>query len=309
MVLGGGGYGAAEAAGDRLLRDASRSNELTLEATVTPAAAETDGLSRIVTFSGGPGARNLTLGQQGRHLVMRIRTGPTGENADRPQVRLFPIEAGKAVHVVVTYVPGVLTAYRNGERFLESRDIQGGLNRWRRFPLAFGAEPGGVGDWSGTLEGVAIYSRLLDPREVRENFLRYRDIYTGRSRGERAEETGAAGRLIVRATLEETSATPTLREISPYRVALATYAWRVEEVLQGEGAAAGDRLRVAHWVLLDGERTPAAALRPGAVRRLALEPFAANPQLEPHYLSETLRAPPSGPLWFAPVVTAGGPSG
>jgi alginate O-acetyltransferase complex protein AlgJ len=299
MVLGGGWYTAAEAAGDRLLRDASRSNELTLEATIVPAAAETEGLARIVTFSGGPGARNLTLGQEGRHLVMRIRTGPTGQNADRPQVRLFPIEAGKAVHVVVTYVPGVLIAYRNGERILESRDIQGGLNRWRRFPLAFGAEPGGVGDWSGTLEGVAIYSRLLDPREVRENFLRYRDIYTGRSRGERAEETGAAGRLIVRATLEETSAIPTLRQITPYRRALAVYAWRIEEVLRGRGAAAGDRLRVAHWVLLDGERTPAAGLRPGAVKRLELEPFSANPQLDAHYLSETLREAPDSALWFS----------
>jgi hypothetical protein len=214
-------------------------------------------------------------------------------------VRLFPIEAGKAVHVVVTYVPGVLIAYRNGERILESRDIQGGLNRWRRFPLAFGAEPGGVGDWSGTLEGVAIYSRLLDPREVRENFLRYRDIYTGRSRGERAEETGAAGRLIVRATLEETSAIPTLRQITPYRRALAVYAWRIEEVLRGRGAAAGDRLRVAHWVLLDGERTPAAGLRPGAVKRLELEPFSANPQLDAHYLSETLREAPDSALWFS----------
>ena len=105
--------------------------------------------------------------------------------------------------------------------------------------------------------------------------------------------------LVVRAVLEETSAVPSLREISPYRVALAAYAWRVDEVLSGEGAAPGDRLLVAHWVLLDAERTPAAALRPGAERRLVLEPFSANPQLEPHVLSETLAGPPDGPLWFA----------
>ncbi len=299
MVLDGGWYAAPEAAGDRLLQAASRSNELTLEATITPGAAETDGLARIVTFSGGPGARNLTLGQEGRDLVVRIRTGPTGQNADRPQVRLFPVEAGKAVHVVVTYVPGLLTAYRNGERVLESRDVQGGLNRWRRFPLTFGAEPGGAGDWAGTLEGVAIYSRLLEPREVKENFLRYRDLFTGRFRTQAGPAAEIAGRLIVRATLVETSAIPTLREITPYRRALASYAWRIDEVLAGRGAAPGDRLRIAHWVLLDGERTPAAGLRPGVAKRLELEPFSANPQLDAHYLSETLREVPESGLWFS----------
>ena len=140
--------------------------------------------------------------------------------------------------------------------------------------------------------GVALYSRVLEPREVAENYARYRDLYRGRERD-------GVPRLVVRAVLEETSAVPSLREISPYRVALAAYAWRVDEVLSGEGAAPGDRLRVAHWVLLDAERTPAAALRPGAERRLVLEPFSANPQLEPHVLSETLAGPPDGPLWFA----------
>lgn len=299
MVLGGGWYVAPEAAGDRILQAVSRSNEFTLEATITPAGAETDGMERIVTFSGGPGARNLTLGQEGRHLVMRIRTGPTGQNADRPQVRLFPVEAGQAFHLAATYAPGVLTVYRNGERVLESRDIQGGLNRFRRFPLTFGAEPGGAGDWSGTLEGVAIYSRLLDAREVKENFLRYRDIFTGRRRGQERDAPEAAGPLIVRATLEETSAIPTLRQITPYRRALAVYSWRIDEVLGGRGAETGDELRVAHWVLLDGERTPTAALRPGATKRLELEPFSANPQLDAHYLSETLREPPDSALWFS----------
>lgn len=308
MVLGGGWYVAPDAAGDRLLQAASRSNEFTLEATVTPADVETGGRERIVTFSGGPAARNFTLGQEGRHLVMRIRTGPTGQNADRPQVRLFPVEAGKAYHVVVTYVPGVLTVYRNGEQVLESRDVQGGLNRWRRFPLTFGAEPGGAGDWSGTLEGVAIYSRLLDAREVKENFLRYRDIYTGRRQGggpaegaaENAEDpTEDAARLVVRATLRETSEIPTLRQITPYRRALAVFTWRIDEVVAGRGTRAGDDLRVAHWVLLDGERTPTAGLSPGATRRLELERFSANPQLDAHYLSETLRSPPDSALWFS----------
>ena len=92
---------------------------------------------------------------------------------------------------------------------------------------------------------------------------------------------------------------PTLRQITPYRRALAVYSWRIDDVLGGRGAAAGDRLRIAHWVLLDGERTPAAGLRPGVTQRLELEPFGANPQLDAHYLSETLREPPDSGLWFS----------
>lgn len=289
MVLDGGWFSAPERAAERVLKAASRSNEISLEATVTPAAASA-GLGRIVTFSGGPGARNLTLGQEGRYLVARVRTGPTGPNADKPQVRLFPVQPGSAYHVVVTYSPGRLTAYRNGEPVVESTAITSGLNRWRSFPLTFGAEPGGAGDWAGTLEGVALYGRVLEPPEVKENFLRYRDVYTGRQ---------AARRLQVRARLVAVSRTPALREISPYRRALAVYEYEVEEVLAGT-APADRRLRVAHWVLLDGERQPLADARPGSVRRLTLEPFADNPQLEAHYLSDTLDPPaPPGPLWFA----------
>ena len=296
MVLGGGWFTATAAAGDRLRAAVGRGNEVTLEATVVAASARTDGLAPIVTLSGGPGARDLTLGQDGGDLVVRVRTGPTGPNGDRPQVRLFPATPGRPQHVVITYSPGRLNAYLDGRPAVASDAVQGGLNRWRGFPLAFGAEPGGAGDWAGTLEGVALYSRVLAPAEVRENFVRYRAIRAGRAAG---ADAGGGERLVVRATLLATSEIPTLRQISPYRRALAVHAWRVDEVLAGAGPAAGDRLRVAHWVLLDGERTPAASLRPGAVARLRLEPFAANPQLEAHYLADTLAGPGDGPLYYA----------
>ena len=63
-----------------------------------------------------------------------------------------------------------------------------------------------------------------------------------------------------------------------------------------EGSYAGERIRVAHWVILDGERLPAAERAVGESFELRLEPFAANPQLEPVYLSDTLGA---GALYFA----------
>jgi hypothetical protein len=89
------------------------------------------------------------------------------------------------------------------------------------------------------------------------------------------------------------SAIPTLAQITPYRVALVVFE---HEVTRGDDA--GERLRVAHWAILDGEMQPVSRLRPGTELTLRLEPFAANPQLEPHFLSDTLGGG-GGELWYA----------
>ena len=94
----------------------------------------------------------------------------------------------------------------------------------------------------------------------------------------------------MRATLLAKSPTPTLDEISPYREALAVYEY------QGlEGAR--ERLRVAHWVRLDGEVLPVTSRRVGESYELRLEPFAQQPQLESVYLGDEL-VKSSSPLFF-----------
>jgi len=289
MRLGEGVFAAPEEASNRLLEAATASNELTLEATLTSREASVAGLRRIVTFSNGPRRRNLTLGQEGNRLVLRLRTGPTGPNADRPQVELFDLTPGEPVHVTVTYTPGRLTVFRDGEPALESGAIQGSFNmHWRPGRLVFGDEWGGGGAWPGTLEGVAIYSRALPAETVREGWLRYRRILRARPE---------VPRSVVRARLVARSDIPTLAEISPYRRALAVDAYEVLGTLSG--APLEGTVRVARWVILDGETLSGARERPGVTARLTLEPFADNPQLDGVYLSETLGGGPSGPLYYA----------
>lgn len=291
MVLGGGHFVAPGEAAGEILEAVRASFELTLVATVTPARAETAGFAPIVNFASSPRRRNLTLAQEGRRLVARVRTGATGPNADRPQVPLFEVTPGQATHVVVTYQPGELRAYRDGELVVESGEIHGGLNPWRGGTLLFGSEIGGGGDWAGTLEGVAIYGRAWTPEEAREDFLRYRTV-----RRERRPE--GSERLRVEARLVSTSEPPTLLEISPYREALVVHEWRVEEVL--EGTYDRDRLRVAHWAILDGEDQPPAGWSPGRRATLELTPWASNPQLESVYLQDTLEPAWELPLYYAP---------
>ena len=145
---------------------------------------------------------------------------------------------------------------------------------------------GGGRDWSGRLEGVALYGRLLGPEEVRENYLRYR---------KEQEERRAVRQWLVAARLRAKSAIPTLEEISPYRQALVAFDVDVEQVIEGELEAR--RLRVVHWAILDGETLPVASTAPGSTVRLHLELFRDNPQLESHFLSDTLGGG-IGPLYF-----------
>lgn len=288
MRLGDGAFAAPKEAGERILEATTASNELTLEATLTPRAASVEGLGRIVTFSSGASRRNFTLGQEGRNLVLRVRTGPTGPNADRPQVTLWPVTPGEPVHVVATYTPGRLRVYRNGELAMETGDVRGSFGmHWRRGRLVFGDEWGGGGAWPGTLEGVAIYSRALDPETAREGWLRYRRLLEARPE---------VPRTVVRARLAERSKIPTLSEISPYRQALAVYEYEVLDAVRGRPA--GDRIRVARWVILDGDTLLEARLRPGHEERLTLEPFTANPQLEGLFLSDTLGGEAQGQLYY-----------
>ena len=291
MVLGGGAFAAPEEAADALLRAVKASNELTLEATVRTADTSPSAAG-IIAFSTGLRQRDLVFGQLGNDLFLRIRTDEKCSAADCPLVRLFSVAPGKEVHVALTYSPGRLAIYRDGERVRLGDELQ--LNfykwktgKWKPCQLVFGEGVGGEGDWSGRLEGIALSSRIAAPAEVRENFLRYRKLRQERPR---------VPRLVVRGRLRASSAVPTLREISPYRQALAVYEYEVGTVVEGEYAPG--RLRVAHWVILDEETLPIATAVAGEAARLVVEPFAANPQLESQYLSDTLEAAPELRLYY-----------
>ena len=303
MVLDHGAFVAPREAAERLLDEAVASNELTVEATVV---AEEDSfgegpMRRVVTFSSGPDAYNFTLGQRGSALVARLETGVAGPGPGGAEVELFGLEPGRPTHVAVTYSPGRLRAYRDGEPVLESDRITGSFTfHWKSRELRFGREAGGGGDWHGLLEGMALYARELTPDTVRTSAERYREIREARP---------AVPRWRVRARLRSTSEVPTLRQISPYRRALAVFEYRVVgEAEQGAvTSAAEDRteppagtIRVARWVLLDGRVQPEASLAAGSGQVLVLEPYAANPQLEDVYLSDTLPAGEgTGPLYYS----------
>lgn len=268
---------AASTADAPLLEACRASGALTIEATLTPANVAQEGPARIVSFSSDPSSRNFTLGQTKGHLVLRLRTPKTDLNGANPEVDLCAVEANRTYHVVVTYAGGHLVCYRDGAKVLESAAVQGDFSNWTPQHLVFGDEWNGARNWSGRLEGLALYSRALNAEEVTREHQAYQRI---RSRRPTIPE------IVVEAELVRLSKVPTLKEILPYREALMLAEYRVKKVIAGKLEA--QIVRVAHWALLDGVARNPAARSPGWSGQLSLETFDANPQLKSLFMSDTL---------------------
>ncbi len=267
MNLKNGSF-VAEGMNDIILDACKTSNELTVEVVLTSDSLNQRGPARIITFSTDQASRNFTLGQEGGSLVFRVRTPQTGENA-LPQVVLGTINAGTPAHVVVSYRPGEFACYLNGERVSVPPLIDGDFSNWTPQSLVFGDELNLARNWSGRISNVAIYNRVMHSEEAAGNHARLSQELAGRA---------PPKRLIVKAKLLERTPHPALEAIAPYKSALVTYIYEVEEVVSGELAA--PKIAVAHWALLNSKTIELAQNTEGETYQLLIEGFDDNPQLQ-----------------------------
>ncbi|HSM14247.1 MAG TPA: LamG-like jellyroll fold domain-containing protein, partial [Thermoanaerobaculia bacterium] len=283
-ALAGGFLEAPSETAERV-RDALRAtNTVSLEMVVEPASIGPGAGGPLLALGAGPRDRGLLVEQRGDRVELRIRTGESGNAGGRP-VELARLPDAAPHHLAFTYSPGRLRVYLDGAPSGEP-GWAGDFFRWRRTALRLGAEPGRDDAFRGFLSHVAVFARELSATEVAADAAAALGALSDAAAPPRLEVTAA---LVGRAPI------PTLDEISPYRRALVVERWRVERVRAGE--AAEGEIRVARWAWLDGERTAASSLAPGARAELALEPYAEQPQLESVYLAEG--EPARGePLWF-----------
>lgn len=269
MDLSGGAFLAGDEAGARLLEACRKSNELFVEALVTPDRMDQTGPARIVTFSTDPGTRNFTLGQQDDRLIFRLRTPATGPNGTNPETAVGRLKAaGRTHHVLVTYRPGRLLGWIDGDKTLDSIAVLGDFSNWEPHHLLFGDEWTGERDWAGRVEAAAVGARFVSDEEAA---LRWRWA-AKRLAGHRP-----IPRAVVEAALVEAGPVPSPDSIAPYRRALVAHVFEVRQVLSG--TVPRKRILVARWAILDGEVLPDAAPE-GGVRRLVLEPFDAHRELK-----------------------------
>jgi len=269
MVVDHGIFKATEETGRRVNQALQSANQFSLEATVTSRVTDAGIALPIVSLGLGRLA-NLQLVQKGDHLALAIMSG-RGYSSVEP---LMAVSSGVMMHVVVTYSPGRLVAYKDGAEVLSTDQVQGDFFHWDPGRLAFGYTNHEQA-WEGTIQGVAIYGRMLDPSEVAENYDRFSRKWAARRT---VESLTVEGRLV------QASAVPSLKEISPYREALSVNEYEVLSVSGGEYP--GSSIHIAQWSILDGETLPGS--RPGDIASLRVERLTDNPQLESVFVSDTL---------------------
>ncbi len=95
-----------------LNRALATGSEFTLWAVFATADIDQTGPARIISISKNSVQRNLTLGQQGQDLVLRLRTVATGENGIYPELRIANVFADLDFHqVIMTYDGTTVNAY------------------------------------------------------------------------------------------------------------------------------------------------------------------------------------------------------
>jgi hypothetical protein len=255
---------------EEINRAIKKSDAFSIELVLTSASEKQFGPRRVVAFSVDRSDLNFYLGQNSDRLVFRLRTTETGPRGE--EIELCGIEAGRPYHVVVSYGRGVLTCHVDGKMVKQSPQFEGNLSGWNNAArLLFGDEWRGVHrQWSGLLEGVAVYDRKISDEEI----ARKSRLYAAKLAARSAPEITEAELELVRR-----HEPPALEDIAPYRRALVLNLYRV--IGDSPVADENGEVRVAEWILLDG-REPEAnkVLRTGTRRTMRLERFENHPELE-----------------------------
>ena len=169
-----GGKAQASTSTSRKLHDLIRATgEYSLEAWVVPGNVNQDN-AHIVSYSGGTGVRNFTLGQDMNSYEYRNRSAVTDPNGD-PVLATDDddrILQATLQHVVASFDPvRGRQLHVNGTR-VPLEDPEGGalINDWDdTFALVLGNEVSGNRTWQGVLRMVAIHNRVLTDEQVQQN--------------------------------------------------------------------------------------------------------------------------------------------
>lgn len=158
---------------DKLIDGITATQEITLEAWVTPGNRSQNGPARIATLSSDVANRNFTLGQAGDDYNVRLRTTTTGYNGVGKSVS----SQGGLLNTELTHV--IYTREADGDAFLyidnnlvSSETIGGDFSNWdENYRLGLGNEFSGYRPWLGSLDLFAVYNQAFDATEVEQNFL------------------------------------------------------------------------------------------------------------------------------------------
>lgn len=207
------------------------------------------------------------LGENAGRLVCmaRLKTGVLSEMLD-----LGPLPAGEPVFISLNCAAPELICRLNGKETARLILPELELGNWDIERLTFGAAPENLFQWSGRLENITFYSRVLSEKEMTENYEAAKLSVSQRL---------SAAVFMLDAWLLETPKIPSPADIAPYRRALAACKYRLKNTLT-KNADFPVEFLVAEWVIMDGKLLCDTQRTSGESYRLRLESFEDHPELE-----------------------------
>jgi hypothetical protein len=258
LVCDGGSF-IAQDAGAWIAKQVAEAGAFSLEAVVTPTEVTPTTKGVLMTFADDSG-EDFAILQDKNWLYLRLK--------DTPPIGLFPVEAGKTMHMLVAFQGGKGVIYRNG-RAVRSGPLPATAAAWQPRELVLGASGSGAEPWRGRLDCIAVYPRALTAEEAARQASAVQGVY-----GKRTPPTT----IRFKGTLTRQAKTSTLEEIRPYSRSLTAAEYKVDQVLSGQWSQ--PTILVYHWMIMDNERLPIADRQPGATVELSVDPLEEHPQLE-----------------------------
>jgi hypothetical protein len=134
-------------------------------------------LKRIVEFRDAAGAWAFSLGQWRSFFIARAFIPDQPEVKPKREIGIRgALEAGRESFVTVTSGPEGTALYLDGSPIEQNRDLRllGQTQSLEGATLYLGNSPDLACAWSGDIYGLALYSRVMSPSEVRESFGRWK---------------------------------------------------------------------------------------------------------------------------------------
>ena len=148
--------------------------EYSIEAWVAPNNVTQEGPARIISYSAGNNARNVTLGQTLYNYDFMHRSSTTDANGEPALSTADADEVLQATlqHVVATFdsVHG-RRLFVNGELVASDEIEAGGLADWdNSYAFLLGSETSNEHRWRGVIRLAAVYNRALTEEQIIQNF-------------------------------------------------------------------------------------------------------------------------------------------
>ncbi len=158
----------------KLFNNLTPTNEITMEAWVTPSNTTQSGPARIMSYSVDTGNRNFTMGQDADSYQIRLRTPVTGNNGINPYVATDPgTVVTELTHIVYTRAADeTANVYLDGESVATSTNtVPGEFTNWNEeYEFSLANEVNGDRFWQGTYDLIAVYNVVLSADQVMERF-------------------------------------------------------------------------------------------------------------------------------------------